>query len=121
MSSSSVPLGNVVPLYNSSTQLEPVIQYDRGDALITRIADRARDRHAKEDMFQAYDHFLSFYWEHRTASIEIIDYVAKGGTTIRMNVRTQWPLASTDNRWFYIGVNTVAEFCDNGGMLMKEQ
>ena len=120
MSSSSVPLGNVVPLYNSSTQLEPVIQYDRGDALVTRIADRARDRHAKEDMFQAYDHFLSFYWEHRTASIEIIDYVAKGGTTIRMNVRTQWPLASTDNRWFYIGVNTVAEFCDNGGMLMTD-
>lgn len=117
---SSVALGNIVPLYNATTALEPVIQFDRGDALVTRIADRARDRHAKEDMFQAYDHFLSFYWEHRTASIEIIDYVAKGGTTIRMNVRTQWPLASTDNRWFYIGVNTVAEFCDNGGMLMVD-
>jgi CxxC motif-containing protein (DUF1111 family) len=108
----------VVPLYSSSTALEPVIQFDRGDALVTRISDRARDRHAKESQFQAYDHYLSFYWEHRTASIEIVDYVAKGGSVVRMNVRTQWKLNDTEaeNRWFYRGVNTFAEFCNNGTM-----
>jgi CxxC motif-containing protein (DUF1111 family) len=109
---------SVVPLYNSSTALEPVITFDRGDALVTRFSDRARDRHAKEDQFQAYDHYLSFYWEHRTASIEIVDFVAKGGSTVRMNVRTQFKLNDTEaeNRWFYRGVNTVAEYCDNGTM-----
>ncbi len=117
-SSSAANLGSIVPLYNSSTVLEGAIQFDRGDALVTRIADRGRDRHAKEDQFQAYDHFLSFYWEHRTAEIEIVDYVAKGGTTVRMNVRTQFKLNDTEaeNRWFYRGVGTVAEYYDNGTM-----
>ncbi len=117
-SSSVASLGNIVPLYNSSTVLEGAIQFDRGDALVTRIADRGRDRHAKEDQFQAYDHFLSFYWEHRTAEIEIVDYVAKGGSTVRMNVKTQFKLNDTEaeNRWFYRGVGTVAEYYDNGTM-----
>lgn len=117
-SSSAASLGNIVPLYNSSTPLEGAIQFDRGDALVTRIADRGRDRHAKEDQFQAYDHFLSFYWEHRTATIEIVDYVAKGGNTVRMNVVSQFKLNDTEaeNRWFYRGVGTVAEYFDNGTM-----
>lgn len=117
-SSAAASLGNIVPLYNSSTVLEGAIQFDRGDALVTRIADRGRDRHAKEDQFQAYDHFLSFYWEHRTAEIEIVDYVAKGGSTVRMNVKTQFKLNDTEaeNRWFYRGVGTVAEYYDNGTM-----
>lgn len=117
-SSSAASLGNIVPLYNSSTVLEGAIQFDRGDALVTRIADRGRDRHAKEDQFQAYDHFLSFYWEHRTATIEIVDYVAKGGNTVRMNVVSQFKLNDTEaeNRWFYRGVGTVAEYFDNGTM-----
>jgi CxxC motif-containing protein (DUF1111 family) len=115
---SSAPLGNIVPLYNSSTALEPVTKFDRGDALVTRISDRARDRHAKENHFQAYDHFLTFYWEQRTATIEIVDYVAKGGTTVRMNVVTQGKLddLQAENRWFYIGMNTLAEYCGNGVM-----
>ena len=119
-SSSVASLGNIVPLYNSSTVLEGAIQFDRGDALVTRIADRGRDRHAKEDQFQAYDHFLSFYWEHRTATIEIVDYVAKGGNTVRMNVVSQFKLNDTEaeNRWFYRGVGTVAEYFDNGTMNM---
>ena len=117
-SSSSVALGAIVPLYSNTTTLEPVIQFDRGDALVTRISDRGRDRHAKESQFQAYDHFLSFYWEHRTAVIEIVDYVAKGGSVVRMNVTTQFRLNNTEaeNRWFYRGVGTVAEFYDNGTM-----
>ncbi|WP_339617723.1 di-heme oxidoredictase family protein [uncultured Gilvimarinus sp.] len=118
-SSSSTPAGGpVTPLYNSGTPLEPVIQFDRGDALVTRFSDRGRDRHAKEDHFQAYEHYLTHYWEDRTAAIEIVDYVAKGGDTIRMNVVTQFKLNDTEaeNRWFYRGVGTVAEFCDNGTM-----
>jgi len=116
--SSAASLGNIIPLYNSSTPLESAIQFDRGDALVTRIADRGRDRHAKEDQFQSYDHYLSFYWEHRTAMIEIVDYVAKGGNTVRMNVVTQFKLNNTEaeNRWFYRGVGTFAEFYDNGTM-----
>ncbi|MDQ2076097.1 di-heme oxidoredictase family protein [Marinimicrobium sp. ABcell2] len=115
-------LGDIVPLYNSYTELEPDIQFDRGDALVTRFSDRARDRHAREDHFQAYDHYLNFYWEHRTAAIEIVDYVAKGGSEIRMNVRTQWRLNDTEaeNRWFYRGVGTVAEYCDNGTMVVED-
>jgi CxxC motif-containing protein (DUF1111 family) len=98
--------------------LEPVIQFDRGDALVTRFSDRARDRHAKENHFQLHDHYLPFYWENRTASIEIVDYVAKGGTTIRMNVTTLNKLddLQAENRWWYVGNNTLAEFCGNGVM-----
>ncbi|WP_051174304.1 di-heme oxidoredictase family protein [Marinimicrobium sp. LS-A18] len=121
-SSSSVSLGDITPLYDATTTLEPVVQYETGTALITRFADRARDRHAKEDQFQAYDHYLSFYWEDRTAAIEIIDEVAKGGDTVRMNVRTEFMLSNTEaeNRWFYRGVGTVAEYCDNGTMVVVD-
>ncbi len=117
-SASSVALGNIVPLFNTTTALEQVIQFDRGDALVTRFSDRARDRHAKENHFQLHDHYLPFYWENRTASIEIVDYVAKGGTTIRMNVTTLAKLddLEAENRWWYIGNNTLAEFCGNGVM-----
>ena len=113
---------DVVPLYSASTVLEPAIQFDRGDALVTRFSDRARDRHAKENHFQAYDHYLTFYWEDRTAAIEIVDYVAKGGSSIRMNVVTQNKLddLQAENRWWYIGVNTLAEFCGNGVMNMVD-
>ena len=117
-SASSVALGNIVPLFNNTTALEQVIQFDRGDALVTRFSDRARDRHAKENHFQLHDHYLPFYWENRTASIEIVDYVAKGGTTVRMNVTTLAKLddLEAENRWWYIGNNTLAEFCGNGVM-----
>lgn len=117
-SASSVALGNIVPLYNNTTALEQVIQFDRGDALVTRFSDRARDRHAKENHFQLHDHYLPFYWENRTAAIEIIDYVAKGGATVRMNVTTLAKLddLQAENRWWYVGNNTLAEFCGNGVM-----
>ncbi|WP_230390396.1 di-heme oxidoredictase family protein [Reinekea sp. G2M2-21] len=112
----------IIPLYDASTPLEAAIVYDRGDALVTRISDRGRDRHAKENHFQAYDHFLTFYWEQRTASIEIIDYVAKGGSSIRMNVKTLTKLddLQAENRWWYIGLNTLAEYCGNGVMATND-
>ncbi|RZK47371.1 MAG: hypothetical protein EOO94_00830 [Pedobacter sp.] len=120
---SSVALGNIVPLFNNSTALENVIQFDRGDALVTRFSDRARDRHAKENHFQAHDHYLPFYWENRTASIEIVDYVAKGGSSIRMNVTTLSKLddLQAENRWWYVGDGTLAEFCGNGVMNVIDQ
>lgn len=107
-----------MPLFDSSTVLEPVIQFDRGDALVTRFNDRARDRHAKENHFQLHDHYLAFYWENRTAQIQIEDFVAKGGTAIKMSVITMSKLDKdqAENRWWYIGKNTLAEFCGNGVM-----
>ncbi len=82
------------PLFDDTTVLEPELQEDTPTALITHLADRARDRHAREDQFMQYDHYLSFYWEHRTAEIEIVDTIGKGGNTITFNVTTEWQLSS---------------------------
>ncbi|MEM9378819.1 MAG: di-heme oxidoredictase family protein [Planctomycetota bacterium] len=108
----------IVPLHDASTALEPDVQESTEAALITRLADRARDRHAREDQFGSYDHYLSRYWEHRTAAIEIVDEVARGGDTITFHVATRWPLSPTEAelRFFYRGINTVAEYHDNGVM-----
>jgi CxxC motif-containing protein (DUF1111 family) len=110
--------GSVTPLYNNSTELEPATQFDRGDALVTRFSDRPRTRHAREDEYQSYDHYIKFYFEDRSSNIEIVDYVAKGGDSIEMNVRTLWPLNDTEaeNRWWYLGRNTVAEYSGGFGM-----
>ena len=110
--------GDIVSLYNMSTALEPASQFDRGDALVTRWSDRPRTRHAREDQFQSYDHYVAFYFENRSSNIEIVDYVAKGGTTIEMNVRTIFPLNSieAENRWWYQGFTTVAQYASNGTM-----
>ena len=56
------------PIHDGSEPLEPAIVEHTRDAMITRIADRARDRHAREDIvngvpFRTYDHWLPFYWE----------------------------------------------------------
>jgi CxxC motif-containing protein (DUF1111 family)/predicted lipoprotein with Yx(FWY)xxD motif len=103
------------PLFNGATVLEPVLREDTPAALITRLADRARDRHAREDQFQIYDHYLSFYWEHRTAEIEIIDTIGKGGSAITFNVTTEWPLNSREAelRFFHL---TAAIYANNGVM-----
>jgi CxxC motif-containing protein (DUF1111 family)/predicted lipoprotein with Yx(FWY)xxD motif len=105
-------------LFDSSTVLEPALQEETPTALITRLADRARDRHAREDQFKIYDHYLSHYWEHRTAAIEIVDTIGKGGNTITFNVTTQWKLSTTEAelRFFYRGIGTVAEYYNNGVM-----
>lgn len=99
-----------VPLFDASTPLEPAVITDRPDALITRFADRARDRHAREAEFHAYDHYLTFYWEERTIAVEIVDRVAKGGKDITVNFRTLTPLEAPEFRAFYRGMNTVAEY-----------
>ncbi|MGE9292938.1 MAG: hypothetical protein ACQKBW_04940, partial [Puniceicoccales bacterium] len=106
------------PLYNTETELEPELQVETDEALYTYFADRARDRHAREDQFQDYDHYLSHYWIHRTAQIEIIDTIGKGGNTITFNVQTEWKLkeGQAEARGFYRGIGTVAEYYDNMSM-----
>ena len=99
--------------------LEPALQVDTPTALITRFSDRARDRHAREDQYQIYDHYLSFYWEHRTAAIEIVDTIGKGGNTITFNVTTQWKAQTTEAelRFFYrVGRGGVPQQRRNDGV-----
>jgi len=105
-------------LYSAKTILEPAVQEQTETALHTFLADRARDRHAREDQYMIYDHYLPFYWEHRTAAIEIIDTVPFGGSEITFNVTTQWRLdpVTAELRFFYLGRNTVAEYYNNGVM-----
>jgi len=104
---------NIVPLFSANTSLEQSISFDRGDALVTRFADRGRDRHAKEDQFQVYDHYLTHYWTHRTAQFEFVDYVAKGGSTIEITFITEWKLGAREFRAWYRGLGTVAEYHGN--------
>ncbi|MEX1116274.1 MAG: di-heme oxidoredictase family protein [Akkermansiaceae bacterium] len=100
----------IVALFNSSTPLEAETTVHTSTALITRIGDRARDRHAREDMFNSYDHYLPWYWEQRTMGIEIIDRVAKGGQGITFNYTTLSPLSAPEFRAFFRGLGTVAEY-----------
>jgi CxxC motif-containing protein (DUF1111 family) len=100
----------LVALFDANTLLEPPTTVDTTNALITYVADRARDRHAREGMFSAYDHYLSWYWEERTIAIEIVDRVAKGGTGITFNYTTLTPLGAPEFRAFFRGLSTVAEY-----------
>lgn len=78
-----------LPLFTAATALEPDPVIETSTAKITYLGDRVRDRHARESAFRAYDHYLSFYWEQRVGKIQIIDRVAKGGSTITFNYTTQ--------------------------------
>ena len=89
---------------------------DTGSALVTRFGDRARDRHAREAGFHIYDHYLTWYWEQRTATIEIIDKVAKGGTEVVFNVYPQWALSAPEFRAFFRGITTQGEYHTNISM-----
>ena len=100
----------VAPLFDAGTQLEPPILVDTPTALITYLGDRARDRHAREHFFSAYDHYLPWYWEQRTMVIEIIDTVARGGSDITFNYWTLTPLGAPEFRAFFRGIGTVAEY-----------
>src|ERR1700741_860414 len=84
--------GKIVPLFDAETKLEPATVEDTPTALITRVADRVRDRHAREGMFHAYDHYLPLYGEKRTVAIEIVDRVAKGGDSVTYNMTSLAPL-----------------------------
>ncbi|MFY1830717.1 thiol oxidoreductase, partial [Myxococcus fulvus] len=107
-------VGNIVPLFNSGTAQEPATTQNTTSALITRVGDRVRDRHARESQYQAYDHYLGRYFENRTFWLEIIDEVAKGGSQIKVNLHTVYPHDGTNFRAFFRGLNTVAEYFHNG-------
>lgn len=115
-----VVVPGLVPLFDETTPLEPDVLEDTGDALITRLGDRGRDRHAREDNFMAYDHYLKLYWEDRTVSIEIVDTVGRdpGGGSITFNVESEFKLEDqqAELRFFYRGIGTVAEYHNNGVM-----
>jgi len=98
-------------LYDAQTELEPATTFKTAEALITRISDRVRDRHAREK--GAYNHYLNWYWQQRTVEIEIIDRVATGGTDITINISSLTPLNKPDFRCFFRGINTVAEYHHN--------
>jgi CxxC motif-containing protein (DUF1111 family) len=108
----------LVPLFDAFTKLEPDNIYETPTALVTRFSDRARDRHAREDQFHAYDHYLAHYWDNRTATIQITDEVAKGGKKIRIDQWTLWPLdpKAREFRAWYRGIGTVAEYNHNVSM-----
>ena len=105
-------------LFDNTSVLEPDTQFETADALVTRWSDRPRTRHAREAQYQSYDHYIKFYFEDRSSNIEIVDYVAKGGDTIEMNVRTIFPLSTSqaENRWWFASPsakymsNTIMEF-----------
>ena len=112
----TVPYVQVIaPLFGNTTVLEPALQEDTPTALITRFSDRARDRHAREAQFQIYDHYLSHYWEHRTAAVEIVDTIGKGGNSITFNVKTEWKVKTSEAelRFFHL---VAAVYANNGIM-----
>jgi len=102
-----------LPLFSVATTRQPDSVVETSTAKITYIADRVRDRHAREANFHIYDHYLTFYWEQRVASIEIIDHVAKGGTGITFNYTTLDRLNPAEFRTFFGGVTTVAQYNNN--------
>ena len=110
----------LVPLFDETTDMAQPVLEDVGYALITRFGDRGRDRHAREDVFAAYDHYLSHYWEFRTVAVEIVDTVGRdpNGGEITFNVTSQFKLQTlqAELRFFYRGLNTVAEYHNNGIM-----
>jgi len=109
-----------VDLFDENTDLARPVLEDVGYDLITRFGDRGRDRHAREDVFAAYDHYLSHYWEFRTVSVEIVDTVGRDplGGEVTFNVTSEFKLEDlqAELRFFYRGLNTVAEYHNNGVM-----
>ena len=101
--------GALVNLYNESTPLEPVASFVRDDGVVvTRIADRGRDRHAKDSAFQDhYDHYLAHYWEYRTMRIQLEDYVPTGQSKITATWITEAELGAREFRVWYAGDPTV--------------
>ncbi len=105
----------VVPLYDAGTMLEPDTFSNTPTALITWISDRPRGRHARENgpSFSLYDTYLPFYWEQRMTTIQIIDTLAQGGSTITFNCTTLNGLDTPNIRFFFQGQTTVAQYADN--------
>ncbi|MEC7241004.1 MAG: di-heme oxidoredictase family protein, partial [Myxococcota bacterium] len=115
------PGAAIVPLFDESTVLEPELVVNEGGAVITQFADRGRDRHAREDEFQSYDHYLPRYWEYRTARVRMMDTVASGGGTIDISFVTEWKLSIPEFRAWYMGLGTVATYGGNYANSVREE
>ena len=105
----------ITPLYDASTVLEPDTISNTPTALITRISDRPRGRHARENgpSFSLYDAYLVFYWEQRMTTIEIDDTIGKGGNSITFHMWSLNGLDTPNIRFFFQGQTTVAQYGDN--------
>jgi CxxC motif-containing protein (DUF1111 family) len=105
----------IVPLFDSATVLEPDTIIDTPTVHITRIADRPRGRHARENgpMYSLYDTYLVFYWEQRMTTIEIDDTIGKGGNSITFHMLSLNGLNTPNIRFFFQGQTTVAQYGDN--------
>jgi CxxC motif-containing protein (DUF1111 family) len=103
----------IIPLYNAFTTLQPETTVDTPSALLTYMADRARDRHARESTYAIYDHYLSWYWEQRTIGLQIADTVPKGGNSITFTYQTGCQLDAKEFRAGFLGVTTVAQYMGN--------
>lgn len=114
------PSAAIVPLFDADTTLEPDGVFERDGAIVTRFADRGRDRHAREDEFQSYDHYLPRYWEYRTARVQLVDRVASGGV-IEVSIVTEWKLSVAEFRAWYIGTGTVATYGGNYANLVTSE
>ena len=111
---------DIVPLYDASTELEAEDVFVTGDAIVTRFADRGRDRHAREDEFQSYDHYLPQYWEYRTVRMKFVDRVASGDGSIDVSFVSEWRLSVAEFRAWYLGLGTVASYSGNYAQSFEE-
>ncbi len=111
-------------LHDADTPGEPDVLVLTDEALITRYSDRARDRHAREGQFTAYDHWLSFYWEQRVSEIEIEDRVAQGGEEVIFRFMVHDRLNPAEFRTFYasggaVYHNNMSDFLGQGVELVE--
>jgi CxxC motif-containing protein (DUF1111 family) len=112
----------IMPLFDASTKLDPEVHYETADAVVTKWGDRGRDRHAREDEFQSYDHYLPHYWTIRTARYMLSDHVTKGGSSIDLAWVTEWELDKLPEfRAWYNGNGSVAQYTGNYGPLIKKE
>jgi CxxC motif-containing protein (DUF1111 family) len=110
----------IIPLFDAFTTLEPDTVYDTPSNHVTRISDRPRLRHAREDGsrdnppdFSLYDTYAIFYWQQRMTTIEIDDFVAKGGSSVLFHMWSLNGLDTPNIRFFFQGQTTVAQYGDN--------
>jgi CxxC motif-containing protein (DUF1111 family)/predicted lipoprotein with Yx(FWY)xxD motif len=108
-------VGDVQMLYGANTALEPATSFETADGVIvTRLADRGRDRHAKDSGVQDhYDHYLAHYWQYRTMRIQLEDYVPTGQSLIKVTWITESALGAKEFRVWYSGQNTSGQFWFN--------
>lgn len=99
-------------LFSNETELAPLHSFVRDDGVIvTRIGDRGRDRHAKDNGNQDhYDHYLAHYWQYRTARIQLEDHVRNGTSLIKATYVTESELGAREFRLWYWGNTTTGQF-----------